>query len=131
MVPVLFLTGCRNEEAQKLFWSAGTASDSKTVLYIALGVGFLVCELINVRMRKSVCDTRTFGATVWLSYPVCVGSPIAGMFVSRYVLVWFGMADPVYFIILSASIAIPLCILGTRLVVRYGKQHIEEISKMP
>jgi hypothetical protein len=128
---VLSITGCRDKEALKQFWSVGTGTQSQTPFYTALGISFLICEIINVRTRLAMRDKQIFDVTVWLSYPVCMGSPLVGMFVSRYLLSWLNMASPIYFTLLSTVISIPLCILGTRWIISYGRIHIEELSKIP
>lgn len=119
-----------DEEVLKQFWSAGTGTQSQTPLWEALGVSFLICEIINAGRRWRL-DSQTFNATVWLSFPICAGGPIVGAFVSRYLLSWLNMASPMYFILLTTAIAIPLCILGTQWVIRYGRRHCDELSKMP
>ena len=126
----LSITGCRlDDEALKQFWSAGTGTQSQTPLLIALGVSFLICEVINGGARKVRCDKQTFDSTIWLSYPVCIGSPIVGTLVSRYFLSWLNMASPIYFTLLTIAIAIPLCVLGTLWVISYGRRQGEELSK--
>ena len=128
----LSITACQgNQEGLKQFWSAGTGTLSSVPLLIALGVSFLICEVINAGMRRAMCDKRTFDVTVWLSYPVCIGPPFVGMLVSRYLLSWLDMAGPIYFIFLTTVITVPLCIVGTRWVIDYGKRHGDELSKMP
>ena len=132
VVVALSIAGCRsNKEALKQFWSVGTGTQSQTPFLIAFGVSFLICEIINLGIRKAKCDKQIFDATVWPSYPICMGSPFVGMFVSRYLLSWLHMASPIFFTLLSTAIAIPLCILGTRWVISYGRRHSEELSKIP
>ncbi len=124
-------TGCQSkDEALMKFWSAGTGANVQLIFYIAIGVSFAVCEIINAGTRRRKCDTRNFNATVWISFPICIGSPLAGALAARFLLAWLNAAGPVMFIVITIVVSIPLCMLGTKWVISYGRRHLDDLSKM-
>ncbi len=105
-------------KAREGFWAGATGSTSNGALLVALVIAFCVSEFLNANMRRAVLSPDQFKATIWSSYPICVGAPIVGMLIARTLLAVAGWSTAVGFVVLTAIVTAPLTIAGTRLLTR-------------
>jgi hypothetical protein len=100
------------------FWQPALGNNNWWPLAIAYFVAFIACEIINVQMRRRNLDADGFKKTFLISYSVCTLPPTLAMFASRYLLAWTGLIGAIPFVVLTISVSIPLCFIGTSWVIR-------------
>ena len=105
-------------DAYNQFWQPVLGNNIWWPLAIAYLAAFTVCEVVNVQMRRRHLDSNGFQQTFLISYSVCTLPPTLAALASRYLLFWTGMYGVVPFVILTIVISIPLCVIGTRQVIR-------------
>lgn len=98
---------------QQQAWSDLLGPNMWIPIGLAYFVAFNLCEIINVRMRKSRLDNDEFKRTIWPMFPPCYGPPILGTLAARYLLPLVGLRGPVLFVILAVALAAPMCVVMT------------------
>ena len=111
------------------FWRTVLGQRSGWVLAIAYFVAFNACEIVNVRMRRRHGSQRVFEKTYEASLPVCMMPPMLAMVISRFVLLWLDVSSSVLFVILTLLLSLPVCILTTRWLIRWGWRSMESSSR--
>ena len=89
-----------------------------TSFAVAFLIGFMLCEIVNGLLRERWCSRSTFAETVLVSFPICVVPPVAGVILGRLVLPTIGLAGDGALITTTILISVPLCVLGTSLVIQ-------------
>lgn len=107
------------------FWGSVVGNDVSVALGVSWCVAFMVCEFVNVAIRRQRCDPKLFKRTVWPSYPVCTGAPVVGLLVSRLLLGILGVRSAVAFGLIAIVLSVPLCVLFTGWVVRHAVRAFE------
>lgn len=105
-------------EKKKSFWEAALGENASWVSGIAFTVGFLLCEFINVAMRRRECTTEEFRATVSPSFGACFGPPMLSLLLVAWIFRQTGFSSSVVFVIATAVVSIVICRYATRMVIR-------------
>lgn len=105
------------EAANTEFWQPIVGS--KWWLFLAWVLAFNLCELVNILIRRRQLTEAGFRESVWPSYPICSGVPVAALFLVRYLMVWVDWSGAATYIGLVLLISGLFCAAATAVMVRW------------
>jgi hypothetical protein len=86
-----------------------------------LGIGFalfIVCEVLNVGIRKAQRSEELFKRTFIIAFPICFGCPMLALYVTRELMITLKIEGLIPLIIMSAILSVGICVLATSLSVK-------------